>query len=166
MKRFLPSIVCGFGAAVLTTIPGLKNFGCCLIVPVAAYFALFLDRKINNYNQDIVPSKAVAFGIMTGIFAAIFSTIFEVLMTYILKTNEFVATFPELNQMLKTYFTNPAFAEAMTLLKRVEQEITAYGFSSLYLIFFFLNSIIVNFVFGIAGGLFGMYFINKKSNIK
>ncbi len=162
MKRVFPALVCGFGAAVLTTIPGLKNFGCCLIVPAAAYFSLYLDRRINLFYEPIRPSKAAAFGLLTGIFAAVFSTLFEVLITYLLKTNDFVATLPELDRALKDYFNNPAFADAMFLLKKIEREITQYGFSTLYLVFYFMNSIIVNVIFGIAGGLFGMYFINKK----
>lgn len=162
MKQILPALVCGFGAAVLTTVPGLKNFGCCLIVPAAAYFSLYLDRRINLFFEPIKPSKATAFGILTGFFAAMFSTFFEVLITYLLRSNDFVATLPELDKLLKGYFANPAFADTMLLLKNMEKEISQTGFSGLYIILFFFNSIIIDVIFGIAGGLFGMYFINKK----
>jgi len=56
-----------------------------------------------------------------------------------------------------------ALTETTGLLKSIEWEVTHYGFSTLYLFFFLLNSLIVNTVFGIAGGLFGMYFINKRA---
>lgn len=162
----MPALVCGFGASVVTTVPGIKNFGCCLIIPVAVYLALFLDRKINFNLEFIRPAKAISFGLLTGIFAALFSTFFEILITYVARTNDFITTLPELDGMFKAYLSNPAFAETMQLLKSMEKEIQQTGFSTLYLVFFFLNSIIVNIVFGIVGGLFGMHFINKKSNIQ
>jgi len=163
LKRLLPALVCGFGAAVLSAIPGLKNFGCCLIVPAAAYIALLLDVKINHFYETIRPSKAVAFGILTGIFAAAFSTLFETLITYLLRTNDFVTALPELDNVLKGYMATPGIADALYLLKQVGKEITVYGFSALYVFLLLMNSLIVNFIFGIAGGLFGMYFINQKS---
>lgn len=164
MKRLLPAFVCGFGASVITTIPGLKSFGCCLIIPMAAYFSLMLDQKINRNMEIIRPSKATAFGLFTGLFAAVFSTVFEILLTYLLKSNDFVATLPELDGMLHTYMAaSQALTETTGLLKSIEWEVTHYGFSTLYLFFFLLNSLIVNTVFGIAGGLFGMYFINKRA---
>lgn len=166
MKRFLPALVCGFAASVLSTIPGLKSFSCCLIIPAAAYFSLLLDIKINRFSASIILSKAVAFGLLTGLFASFFSTGFEVLITYITRTNEFVETLPELNNMLKVYLANPIFAQTMSLFTRIQQEITQYGFSFLYLAFYLLNTIVVDIIFGIVGALFGMHFINKKTNIE
>ena len=164
MKRILPSLVCGFGASVLTTIPGFKDFGCCLIIPTATYFALFLDMKINHSYEMIRPSKAVTFGLLTGIFATFFSTGFEILITYLLKTNDFVASLPQFNTTFKNYFQGPAFEQGLASLKKLEQEIVTNGFSPIYLISFFSINIVVNTIFGIAGGLFGMYFINKRYN--
>ena len=51
--KFFPALVCGFGAAVLNTIPGVKSIGCCLVVPVAAWFSLILDEKINKVQPPI-----------------------------------------------------------------------------------------------------------------
>ena len=56
-KKYLPTLVCGFGAAVLSTVPGIKNFSCCLLVPAAAAFSILLDKKINQSNEKVQLSK-------------------------------------------------------------------------------------------------------------
>jgi hypothetical protein len=33
--KYSPAFVTGFGAAVLTTIPGFKDFACCMLIPAA-----------------------------------------------------------------------------------------------------------------------------------
>ncbi|MCK7524986.1 MAG: hypothetical protein MZV64_48975 [Ignavibacteriales bacterium] len=58
-KKYLPTLVCGFGAAVLSTVPGIKNFSCCLIVPAAAAISILLDKKINNSNEKVLFRKII-----------------------------------------------------------------------------------------------------------
>ena len=74
-KKYLPAIVSGFGAAVLSTIPGIKNFSCCLLVPGAAAFSILLDQKITKSNERILLNKSLGFGFLTGLTATIFITI-------------------------------------------------------------------------------------------
>ena len=46
-KKYLSALVCGFGAAVLTTIPGMESIACCTLVPIAAGISIFLYKKSN-----------------------------------------------------------------------------------------------------------------------
>lgn len=91
MKRILPALVCGFGAGVLNTVPFVKNFSCCLIIPVAAIAALILDQRANGVKEQINSGKAVQLGLLTGMFSAIFGTIFEVLIVLVTKNSELAA---------------------------------------------------------------------------
>ena len=59
-KGYLPALVAGFGAAVLTTVPGLREFGCCLIVPLAVFTALLLYRKTLNEDKNISVKTSLA----------------------------------------------------------------------------------------------------------
>ena len=48
-KKYSPAIVCGFGAAVFSILPGVdKAFSCCLFLPAATGISLFLYKKIND----------------------------------------------------------------------------------------------------------------------
>ncbi len=77
-------------AAVLSTVPGIKNFSCCLLVPAAAAFSILLDKKINQSNEKVRLSKAIGFGFLTGLFATLFITTFEMLLTSFTKSNDFI----------------------------------------------------------------------------
>ena len=62
-KYFLPSLVTGFGAAVLTVVPGVKEFGCCLIVPLAVFTALLLYRKTINGDTNLEVKTSLLIGL-------------------------------------------------------------------------------------------------------
>jgi len=66
-KKYLPALVAGFGAAVLSTVPGIKNFSCCLLVPGAAAISILLDKKISNSFQKINLGKGIGFGLLKGL---------------------------------------------------------------------------------------------------
>ena len=68
--KYLPSLVCGFSAAVISTIPGIKSIGCCLVLPAAAWFSLVLNQKINKAQPPVTPQAALFFGVLAGFFAA------------------------------------------------------------------------------------------------
>ncbi len=162
-KKILPSLVCGFGAAVLTIVPGIKNIGCCLIVPLAAFMSLFLDIKVNKSLPPIDLKKAFAFGILTGIFAAFFSTFFDVLITFISHTNDYIAALPQTESLMKTYgLTGPLFDQTITMLRSMAKQIQTNGFSPLYTFMIFITNIFIDFIFGIFGSLLGMSFLNKR----
>ena len=162
-KNYLPPLVCGFGAAVLTTVPGVKSFGCCLIIPLAAILSLFLDHKINKSELPFNFKHAMLLGLLTGIFATFFATIFDVLMTYILHTNEFVQTLPQTEELVRQYKLGVLLNQTMGMLKQMSKDIQQNGFSLFYIVGIFFSNFIINSIFGMLGGLLGLSFINKKA---
>jgi len=162
-NQIFPPLVCGFGAAVLTTVPGVKNFACCLIVPMAAVISINLDHRINKSAFPIQAGKAVFFGIMTGLFAAFFSTGFDVLMTYLTRTNDFVEALPQTEAFIAQYKLNELLDQTMAIFRQMSKDIIAYGFSAFYLFAMLISNIFVNVIFGIFGGLVGMSIFNKRT---
>ncbi|HEX3072214.1 MAG TPA: hypothetical protein VHP30_01255 [Ignavibacteriales bacterium] len=162
MKKYLSTFVSGFGAGVLSTVPLMKNFSCCLIIPVASYFSLRLYQRAENNYERIEASTALKYGILTGIFAAFFSTSFDLLITYIFHTNDFVYGIPAVEKMFIEYSKIPEFRQAISMLNQMSNNIREFGFSSGYALFILLNNLLVYPLFGIAGGLLGMHFINRR----
>jgi hypothetical protein len=162
-NKLLPSLVCGFGAAALTTVPGIKSFACCLIVPLAAVISINLDHKINRSEFPIKAGQAIFFGIMTGVFAALFSTFFDVITTYLLRTNDFIEAIPQTEDFIKQYKLDYLLNETMTIFKHMAVDIRSYGFSAFYTFAILMSNLFINMIFGMAGGLIGMSFFNKRT---
>jgi hypothetical protein len=161
-NKFLPALVCGFGAAVLTTVPGVKNFACCLIVPLAAIISINLDHRLNHSEFPIRPGKAIFFGILTGIFAALFSTFFDVLITYLTHTNDFIEALPQTESLIREYKLNLLLDQTLAIFKNISTEITTRGFSLFYTFAMLMSNLFVDIIFGLIGGLAGMSFFNKR----
>jgi hypothetical protein len=163
-KQYIPPLVCGFSAAVLSTIPGFKELACCLVIPLAAFFSLYLDQKINKIYEVISSRKAITYGLLTGLFAALFATFFDMLMTYATRSNDFVQALPETEAMIKDFNIGPFVEETIKILKTMSSDIRTYGFSGLYLLSMLTSNLITNAIFGLIGGLLGMSYLNKKWN--
>ncbi len=163
MKKYLPALVCGFGASVITTVPGLKDLGCCLFVPVAAMLSVILYKRTDNSILKIEAVAAVGFGFVTGVVAAFFASCFDILITFIARSNEFTAALPQTESMIKSLKLGPIVDESLKMLKNIAAEISRTGFSPLYTVFIFISNLITFSIFGILGGLIGMLFVNKKT---
>ena len=100
MKKFLSPLIVGFGAGVLSIVPVAKSFGCCLIIPVAAFIALLLEQKANNDFSKIEIKKGLIFGLLTGLYAALFGSVFDFFITFVTKNNDLVATYSELQKII------------------------------------------------------------------
>ena len=161
-KKYFPSLVCGFGAAVLTTVPGIKSFGFCLLVPAAAVLSLFLHQKVTGNIDDIDSGTAITFGILTGLSAAVFATFFDVLITFFTHTNDFVQTLPESSSMAKSVL-GPIVDDMMKTFNRMSSDIQTKGFSLLYTVAVLAGNTVLYLIFGMLGGLLGKSFINKRS---
>jgi hypothetical protein len=164
-NKYLPSLVCGFGAAVLTTVPGIKSFGFCLLVPAAAVLSLFLHQKVTRSNTDIETGTAITFGILTGLYAAIFATFFEVIITFFTHTNDFIKTLPEITAFAasaKNIF-GPVIDEMLKTFNKMSTDIQTKGFSLLYTFEVLIGNGVTYIIFGMLGGLLGKSFINKHS---
>ncbi len=163
--KFFPPLVCGFGAAVLNTIPGVKSLGCCLVVPVAAWFSLILNEKINKAQPPVPVQDAFFFGFLTGLFAAIFSTGIDVIMTLIMHTNDFVQTLPQTETVLQGWNLGELWKETSSLLHKMSSEIQRNGFSLIYTMAILFSNLVIDSIFGMIGGLIGMQIQNRRKNI-
>ncbi len=164
-KSYLPSLVAGFGAAVLTTVPGVKEFGCCLIVPLATLTAMLLYKKTLSGENNISINTALLIGFLTGLFAALFSTFFDVVVTLFTRTNDFVETLPQTKEVLDSFNFGDAAKQTMDLMNGMARQITSTGFSLLYTIFILISNLIVDSIFGLLGGLLGRIIVNRRTPV-
>lgn len=161
-NKISPAIVCGFGAAVLGTIPGVKSFGCCLLLPAATMLSIYFYLRITSFSQSITTKTALFIGFITGLSSAFFSGFLDVFITYLFHTNDLVFSLPQVEMLLSSYDLGEIGKETIAILRSMSKEITTYGFSLTYVSFLLFNNIIVDSVFGMLGGLLGMSFFNKK----
>ena len=168
-NKYLPSLVTGFVAAVLISIPLVKHVGCCVIVPFAAVYALILDVKLNKAELPIKGMEAFLFGIITGLWAAVFSALFETIITLFTHSNDFVSDLPALENMLRNQAPaafKPFMEQAIQIYRHMATEIKSTGFSALYTFVILATNIIVDIIFGIIGGFIGMNYLNKKHKLQ
>lgn len=162
IKKYLPVIVSGFAAAVLATVPGIKNFSCCLLVPGAAVISILLDKKTTHSIERISVKKGLSFGFLTGFIATIFITLFEMLLTYFAKTNDFIQTLPQSELLMQEWNLGPMVNDSLKLMKNMAKQIERTGFSFLYLVMIFFSNFLINSLFGMIGGLLGMNLANRN----
>ena len=165
MKKYLSAFVVGFRAGVMQVVPVAKSFACCIIIPLAAYFALMLDQKANKSINTIMPvSRAVIIGLLTGVYAAFFGSFFDVFITFITKNNDIIAVFPEFQKMLTNFpITEELRNEILNLYSSVIDQIKNTGFSFLYALSILINNLIINAIFGLIGGVVGVQIINSRT---
>ncbi len=159
---FLPSLLAGFSAGVLSSVPGIKSLSCCLLIPIAAFFAIYLFRKATQ-SANILFSQAALTGILTGIFAAFFNTAFETLMALITHTNEFVETLPQTEIAIKELNLGPIFDATFEIMKQMSREIRETGFSFFFTIGILISNLIVYTVFAFIGAVVARLYFNKRS---
>ncbi len=162
-KVYLPPLVAGFGAAVLTTVPGVREFGCCLIVPLAVFTALLLYRKTLNQDTNVTVKTSLLIGFLTGLFAALFSTFFDVIITLFTRSNDFVETLPQTRQVLESFKLGEAAKQTIDLMEGMAKQITSTGFSLLYTLFILISNLIVDSIFGLLGGIIGRMIVNRRT---
>jgi hypothetical protein len=162
-KKYLPSLVCGFGAAVLTIIPGFSSFACCFIVPIAAVVSVTLYKKSNPDILKIQTGSGVVLGLLTGLYAAIFASGFEIIITYVTKSNDLVLALPQTENLLRGMNLGPAVEDSIKLMKQMITDIRTKGFSFMYSILITLSNSITFSIFGILGGVLGTAIINRRN---
>lgn len=164
-KFYLPSLVAGFGAAVIETVPGVKEFGCCLIVPLAVFTALLLFQKTLNSDRNLSVRASLLIGLFTGIFAALFTTLFDIIITLITHSNDFVLALPQTVQILDQFKLGDAAKQTIDLLNVMSNQITTTGFSLLYALFILFTNLIIDSIFGLLGGILGRIIVNRRTTI-
>jgi hypothetical protein len=163
-KKYLSALVCGFGAASLTTVPGIQSVACCLLVPIASVISIFLYKKSQHDLLRIKTGTGIMLGLLTAIFAAVFASGFEIIITYLTRTSDLVVSMPQAEQVVKDLNLGPAAEESMEVLKQMVRDIQSKGFSFLYAFLITITNLITYSIFGMLGGVIGTAIINKKSN--
>jgi hypothetical protein len=165
-KKYFPSVVSGFIAAVITVIPIFKSCGCCIIIPAASVLGLWFLLKINkdrfNFEELLTVKTCILMGLFTGIAAACFATLFDTVTTYFARTNDFIETLPLTEQYIKDNKLDVMLKEPMDILRYLADQIRRYGFSALYLFMSLTGNLVIYSITGIIGGLIGKWFISNK----
>lgn len=163
MKKYISAFVSGFGAGVLQIVPVAKSFGCCLIVPIASYIAIILDRRATGNNGMMALKQGLIFGLVTGIYAALFGSFFDLLITFITHSNDFISVLSELQKVINNFpLDDKVKQEVFNMISNVAYDIQKYGFSLLYSLSVIFNNFIINPIFGMLGGLISAQIINSK----
>ncbi|NOX65234.1 MAG: DUF4199 family protein [Chlorobi bacterium] len=164
MKKYLSPLIVGFGAGVLSIVPVAKSFGCCLIIPVAAFIALLLEQKANNDYSKIEIKQGLLFGLLTGLYAALFGTILDFFITFITKNNDIVATYSELQKVINQFPISENLKDnVMNILGNVVESIRTSGISLIYTFSVLVNNLVLNSVFGMLGGIIGAQILNSRN---
>jgi hypothetical protein len=163
-KKYLSALVCGFGAAVLTTIPVIQTIACCLLAPVASAASIFLYKKSQPDLLKIKTGTGIFLGILTAIFAALFASGFEIIITYFAKTSDLVASMPQAEKVIKDMKLGPAAEESLIVISQMISDIQSKGFSFLYTLLITATNLITYSIFGMLGGVIGTAIINKRTN--
>lgn len=165
-KKYLPSVITGFGASVLSTVPGVKSFSCCLIIPAAAYLSLYLYTRSINDNSPVKLNRALSFGLTTGLVAAVFTTFFDLLISYLTHTNDLITGLPYSKDFMDQFNLGPLMEASAKLMENMAKEIQRSGFSALYTVMISISNLLIFSVFGMLGGLLGMSILNKRNRAK
>ena len=164
-KKYLSALVSGFGASVLTTIPGVDSFACCLLIPIASGVAITLYKKSHPELLKIETRTGIFIGFLTSIFAASFASLFEIIITYLTNSSDLVVSMPQIEQAVRDMNFGPSVEESLEILRQIVVDIQTTGFSFLYAILITLTNLITYSIFGLLGGLVATAIINKR-NIK
>ncbi len=144
--------------------PVAKSFGCCLIIPVAAFIALLLEQKANNDYSKIEIKQGLLFGLLTGLYAALFGTILDFFITFITKNNDIVATYSELQKVINQFPISENLKDnVMNILGNVVESIRTSGISLIYTFSVLVNNLVLNSVFGMLGGIIGAQILNSRN---
>ena len=162
-NKYLPSIVTGFGAAVLSTIPGIKNLNCCLIIPAAAFLSLYLYHKSTGNDPPIQLNNALSYGLITELIAALFSSLFDILITFITHSKDLIAGLEQTEEMMHELKLGALMDASMEIMRTMVKEIEATGFSALYTVMITISNFFIFSIFGMLGGLLGMAVLNKRN---
>ncbi len=165
-NKYLPSIVAGFGAAVLSTIPGIKNLNFFLIIPAAAFLSLYLVNKSTGDSSPIKLNKALSYGLITALIAAFFSSLFDILITFITRSNDLVVGLEHTEEMIRELELGKLMDASLEIMRAMVKEIEGTGFSALYAVMVTISNFFIFSIFGMLGGLLGMVVLNRRNRPK
>ncbi len=162
-NKYLPVLVSGFGAGVLSVVPIIKTLNCCLIIPAAAILALLLYQRTILNGAPLSFSNSLSVGLLTGIVAAFFASGFEILITFVTHTNDLVTGLPQSEEFMRQFNLGDLLDQSIVVMREMVEDIKRNGFSALYTIIIISSNLFIFSIFGMLGGLLGMVILNKRS---
>ena len=87
----------------------------------------------------------------------------EIIITYITKSSDLVASLPQAEKVVRDMNLGPAADESIEVLKQMVNDIQSKGFSLLYSLLITITNLITYSIFGMLGGLIGTAIINKRN---
>lgn len=163
-NKFLPSLVTGFAAGVLLSVPVVKTIGFFIIVPLAVHFALKLEISMNKGELPVRIPRALLFGVMTALWASLFASAFDTLITFFTHNNDLVAAQYEIEKTFRQMNLGPIADYALEILRGAIHDIKTYGFSAVYTFSLLISNIFYNLLFGMAGSLISRIIINRSTS--
>ena len=84
-------------------------------------------------------------------------------MTAITRTNDFIETLPQSEQIIRDMNLGDLAEESLKLMKGVANEIKQTGFSVFYSVIILFSNLIIDIIFAILGAVIAKIFLNKKA---
>lgn len=162
-RKFLSALICGFVAAVPTSIQMLQGLACCLLVPVASGFAIFIYKKSQPGVSRISTGTGILIGFLTAIVATFFASGLDIIITYITKSSEIITALPQAEKLVRDLNLGNAADESLAIFRQIIEEIQTKGFSLSYTFLITVTNFITYSVSGILGGIVGTAIINKRN---
>ncbi len=163
----MPVLLAGFSIGVIQIIPYTKTVACCLGIPAGVWLALWLDGKSTGDQSLVSLKKALITGLLTGLIGAFIASFLDLFITFITKTNEFVASFNEFQKMMTNLPVDEGIkTNVMEIFLSIRNDIVDHGFSFFYAITTIFNNLVINVIFGLIGGVIARQIINIKRDEK
>lgn len=146
-NKLMPALYGGLLIGVISGIPGLNfiNCACCAGVIAGGLLSVFLYRRsIGPFNR-IESGEGAGLGLLAGLFGTIISTIISGLI------------FPGMNDFFYQMSSRINDPDVEAFLEQINPMLMARGM----MLFGFLLGLVVNGIFGLLGGLFGVMLFGK-----
>ena len=163
-NRLRPVIIGTLSISAISIMPiiNIVNLFCCAgIILGGAIGAMFYNRQLSNFNQQITTKDGAIMGLLAGILSAIIVTGINLLMVLYSNINPITEILEAVNT-----FSKDLPQEVYDQMKHFSDEFERYGYSpTLTLVSLIINVIIYPLFASIGGIIVAMININKNKRM-
>ena len=163
-NRLRPVIIGMLSISAISIMPiiNIVNLFCCAgIILGGAIGAMFYNRQLSNFNQQITTKDGAIMGLLAGILSAIIVTGINLLMVLYSNINPITEILEAVNT-----FSKDLPQEVYDQMKHFSDEFERYGYSpTLTLVSLIINVIIYPLFASIGGIIVAMININKNKRM-
>jgi len=163
-NRLRPVIIGTLSISAISIMPivNFVNLFCCAgIILGGAIGAMFYNRQLSNFNQQITTKDGAIMGLLAGILSAIIVTGINLLMVLYSNINPITEILEAVNT-----FSKDLPQEVYDQMKHFSDEFERYGYSpTLTLVSLIINVIIYPLFASIGGIIVAMISINKNKRM-